>query len=374
MKTSEGSSPAEMRDRKTDGARPVVLFTNHVAQALDDMVEKLEPASVCVLVDVNTASFVLPRLQSESKVVASAQVIQVKAGEMFKNLESLASVWKALGDSGATRRSLLVNVGGGTVTDMGSFAAATFKRGIPFVNIPTTLLGAVDASVGGKTGINFNNLKNEVGVFRTPELSIISTTFFRTLTSQELLSGYAEMIKHGFISSAGMTGRLLAYDITGYDPDTLLTLLKESVEVKMDYVMRDMNDSDVRHALNFGHTVGHAFESLAMRRKSPLPHGYAVAFGMLCALVLSRMKLGFSSDALHSYAEFVRERYGAFEISCDDYPALLDFMHHDKKNEVPSIISCTLLHDFGRPEVKVPVTDGEMTAALDIYRDLLHLP
>ena len=144
---------------------PNLLFTNSVERAIDDMAGKLNPVSVFVLVDSNTASFVLPRLRSQSKAIASATVVQTKAGEENKNLDSLASIWKTLGDQGATRSSLLINIGGGVITDMGAFAASTFKRGIPFINVPTTLLGAVDASVGGKTGINFNSLKNEVGCF-----------------------------------------------------------------------------------------------------------------------------------------------------------------------------------------------------------------
>ena len=242
---------------------PNLLFTNSVERAIDDMAGKLNPVSVFVLVDSNTASFVLPRLRSQSKAIASATVVQTKAGEENKNLDSLASIWKTLGDQGATRSSLLINIGGGVITDMGAFAASTFKRGIPFINVPTTLLGAVDASVGGKTGINFNSLKNEVGLFREAELVIVSTTFFRTLTNAEMLSGYAEMLKHAMLSSREMTDRLLRYDITGYEPESLLRLLEESVSVKCGFVSLDFNERGLRKALNFGHTFAHAFESLA---------------------------------------------------------------------------------------------------------------
>lgn len=361
--------------RSSDSSfKPALVFTNHVAQELDAVAERLGAPSVFVLADSNTASAVIPRLKAESQTVRNATLIESGAGESYKNLDTLAHIWKQLSDMGATRRSLLVNVGGGVVTDMGAFAASTFKRGMPFVNIPTTLLGAVDASVGGKTGINFNSLKNEIGAFSLPELVIISTTFFRTLTSQELLSGYAEMIKHAMLSSREMTGRLLAYDVTNYDPDRLLEMLEESVAVKCGFVAADFNESGLRKALNFGHTAGHAFESLALLRNSPLPHGYAVAFGMVTALVLSRMKLGFPSDDLNRYSSYVSEHYGAFQITCDDYKTLLNFMHHDKKNLTPGEIRCTLLRAPGEPEVSVAVTDDEMCAALDIYRDLLHLP
>lgn len=350
-----------------------LIFTNHVAQALDETVDRLAPTSLLILVDTQTASFVLPRLLAESHAAARAKVLKVPAGEAHKNLDSLASIWQQLSDAGANRGSLLVNVGGGVITDMGAFAAATFKRGIAFVNIPTTLLGAVDASVGGKTGINFNSLKNEVGTFARAETVIISTTFFNTLPPGQLLSGYAEMIKHALITSREMTDRLLRYDVTAYDPTVLLDMLRESVSVKSDIVEKDFAEQGLRKVLNFGHTAAHAFESLAMDRRAPLAHGYAVAFGMLVALVLSRMTLDFPSARLHSYASYVADHYGAFAFSCDDYPRLLHFMHRDKKNRGDAI-SCVLLRDIGDPVIDCQVSDADMTAALDIYRDLLHLP
>lgn len=351
-----------------------LLFTNYVATALDEAVEAINPASIHLLVDVNTEAFVLPLLKMESKVIAKAGIIRIKAGESFKNLDTLSSIWKQLGDGDATRKSLLINLGGGVLTDMGAFAAATFKRGISFINIPTTLLCAVDACVGGKNGINFNGLKNEVGTFKDADLAIISTTYFRTLTSQELLSGYAEMLKHALVSSPELTKKMLSYNVTDYNPDTLLQLLEESVGVKQQFVEADREDRGRRRALNLGHTIGHSFESLALERKSPISHGYAVAFGMVAALVLSRMKLQFPSDLLNSYARYVRKYYGAFEISCDDYPRLLKFMQHDKKNDTPDTINATLLKAPGQVEVNVPVTNDEVIAALDIYRDLLGLP
>lgn len=374
MSTENTSTFPAGNETRVSIPAPNLLFTNHVEQELDAIVDSMKPASVFVLVDSNTASFVLPRLQAQSKAIAAAKIIQTPAGEKHKNLDTLSNIWKQLGDSDATRKSLLINVGGGVITDIGAFAAATFKRGIPFINIPTTLLGAVDASVGGKTGINFNSLKNEIGVIRQADLVIISTTFFRTLTSQELLSGYAEMIKHGFITSKEMTNRLLAYDITRYEPEQLLNLLRESVNVKRKIVEQDLNDHGVRKALNLGHTAAHAFESLALQRGSMISHGYAVAFGLVVSLVLSRMKFDFPSDDLQRYAKYVADNYGAFSISCDDYPTLLGFMHHDKKNTTTDSLSCSILSDYGHVELDTTVTDLEMTAALDIYRDLLHIP
>ena len=363
-----------MNTQPNTDASENLLFTNHVGEAIDRFVTHAAPASVFVLTDTNTATFVLPTLRNMSEAVNNASLIKVDAGEASKSLDTLSRIWELLSDGGATRQSLLINVGGGVITDMGGFAAATFKRGIRFVNVPTTLLGAVDASVGGKNGINFNSLKNEIGTIRPADLVIVSTAFFRTLTPQELLSGYAEMLKHGFITSAEMSHRLMRYDITAYEPEALLHLLRENVAVKSRIVAQDLNDNGVRRALNFGHTEAHAFEALAMQRRSPLNHGYAVAFGMLVAMVLSRMKLDFPSEALHSYAAYVEEHYGAFAFSCADYDALLQFMHHDKKNATTGIINSTLLKDFGQPVINSSISDEDMKAALDIYRDLLHLP
>jgi len=363
-----------MRTKKASKIKNDIVFTNSVARTLDEAVEALAPSSTYVLVDVNTEAFVLPLLSAESKAIADAKIIKVKAGEMFKNIDSLTSIWKQLGEGEANRKSVLINLGGGVVTDMGAFAASTFKRGISFINIPTTLLCAVDASVGGKNGINFNGLKNEIGVFRDADLAIVSTLYFNTLTSQELLSGYAEMLKHALVSSTALIGKMLSYDVTDYDPDTLLGLLEESVAVKQKYVAADHEDHGARRALNLGHTIGHAFESLALERKSPLPHGYAVAFGMVGSLVLSRMKLDFPSAILNAYVEYVRRHYGAFEISCDDYKRLLALMHRDKKNDRQDVVNFALLESPGEVRINVPVTDDDITASLDIYRDLLGLP
>ena len=236
-----------------------VIFTNSVGDALNKAVEQLSPRNVFVLTDENVereslASF---RLHSEW------QKIVIPAGDINKNLDSAQAVWNALQKGGATRKSLLVNIGGGVVTDLGGFAAATFKRGIRFINIPTTLLSAVDAAVGGKTGVNFNGLKNEIGVFKEAETVIISTVFFSTLPERELKSGYAEMLKHGLLDGEAVYNKLLDYDFDNVAGNGLLRLVEESVNVKRRIVEQDPFEQGLRRALNLGHTAGHAFESLA---------------------------------------------------------------------------------------------------------------
>lgn len=350
-----------------------LIFTNDVASHLDNLIDRLRPANVFIISDVNTESLVVPRLRAESRHLAEAPSIMVKAGDINKNLDSLAFIWKQLGDRGASRHSLAVNVGGGVVTDMGAFAAATFKRGIPFINVPTTLLGAVDAAVGGKTGINFNGYKNEVGAFAEAKAVIISTTHFNTLPDQELLSGYAEMLKHGLLSDRKGFNDLLGHNVTDDDPGRLLSLLEESVKVKESIVAKDPTEKGLRKALNLGHTVGHAFESLALSRRSPIPHGYAVAWGLVVELVLSHIQLGFPGDDVHRFAQYVMENYGVFDITCNDYPELIRLMHHDKKNPDASTIIFTLMADIGAPEIDRTATDDQISASLDIYRDLMGL-
>lgn len=260
------------------------------------------------------------------------------------------------------------------VSDIGGFAAATFKRGMHFINIPTTLLGAVDAAVGGKTGINFSGLKNEVGAFAEADSVVINTVFINTLPMQEVLSGYAEMLKHGLLDDKATFAALLQYDITdredGSDPERLLSLVQRSVGVKKEIVEQDPHERGLRRALNLGHTIGHAFESMAMERNNPVPHGYAVAWGLVVELVISHMLMGFPSDTMHQLAAFVKENYGNYPLDCKDYPHLIELMSHDKKNSSPDAINFTLLSDVGEIHINQTVSPKIITAALDIFRDL----
>ena len=350
-----------------------LIFSNDVASHLDALVKRYSPSKLFVLVDSNTREYVLPQLITESKAISQAKVISIEAGDTNKNIESLMHIWAQLVEGGATRKSMLINLGGGVVTDIGGFAGATFKRGIRFVNIPTTLLSAVDAAVGGKTGINFHGFKNEIGAFCEAEAVIISTRFLETLSSEELLSGYAEMLKHGLISNVDTYNRLLAKDVANIDTEEMLQLLEESVMVKKRIVEEDPTEKGIRRALNLGHTAGHAFESLALQRKSPIPHGYAVAWGLVVELILSHMQLKFPSIELTRLATYIYENYGAFHITCDDYDALIEFMRHDKKNDSANAINFTMLKQVGDIHIDCIAPEDDIKTALDIYRDFMHI-
>lgn len=349
-----------------------IIYTNSVGETVENLVAAMGSPKIFVITDRGAFVNALPLLRAQSPLIAEAVTVTIEQGDENKNIDSLGRIWKALGDSGATRSSVIVNVGGGVVTDIGGFAAATFKRGVRFINVPTTLLGAVDAAVGGKTGINFNGLKNEVGCFAEADTVIISTIFFNTLPQQQLLSGYAEMLKHGLLSSADSYASLLKFDILNADLTRLLPLLEESVRVKERIVTEDPCEKGIRRALNLGHTAGHAFEALAMHKGRPIPHGYAVAFGILVEMILSHTLEGFPSEELYLYASYLKEQgYGSPDISCKDYEALVEYMHHDKKNDTPSRINFTLLSSPGVPLIDRTAPEAEILTALDIFRDLL---
>ena len=280
----------------------------------------------------------------------------------------MSHVWTALQQGGATRHSLLINLGGGMVTDLGGFAASTFKRGIDFINIPTTLLAMVDASVGGKTGINYGGLKNEIGVFSESRFVILDTEFLDTLDAENLRSGYAEMLKHGLIANEKMWAELVGFDLARPDLARLQRMVGESVQVKERVVTEDPREHGIRKALNLGHTVGHAFESLALRCQQPVLHGYAVAYGLVCELYLSAVKTGFPVDKMRQTVQYIRDYYGRMAITCDDYDALYELMTHDKKNQAGKI-NFTLLGGVGDIRINQTATREEIDEALDFYRE-----
>ena len=341
-----------------------LIFTNDVQAAIERLTASTDHNLTVWIADVNTARL-LP--------TPPRHLITIADGDENKTLATVTRVWDEMERMGATRHSLVINLGGGMVTDLGGFAAATFKRGVRFINVPTTLLSAVDAAVGGKTGINYHELKNEIGAFAPASDVIISTRFFDTLPIEEMKSGFAEVIKHAMLSDRDEFLRLLDHDFNApIDHDDLLDRLRRSVQVKVDIVARDPNEQGERKALNLGHTIGHAFESLAMKRGKPVPHGYAVAWGLVTEAVLSHIKLKFPSEDVHLLGNFVRDNYRDFPFTCDDYDELLELMRHDKKSR-DGEITCTLLTTIGDYRIDQTVTPDDVTAALDILRDLLGI-
>ena len=344
--------------------RQKVVISKDLQKALSEAIAECRHDKLFVLVDETTEQLCLP-LIAGFDCMQEAQCIVIGATDTHKTLDTLSHVWAELQRMGATRHSLLINLGGGMVTDLGGFAASTFKRGLAYINIPTTLLSMVDASVGGKTGINFGGLKNEIGVFNNANCVILDTTFLRTMDAENMLSGYAEMLKHGLISNEQTWAELLNFDLN--DLVKLGDLVEKSVAIKQRIVTEDPTEHGIRKALNLGHTAGHAFESLALERK-PILHGYAVAFGLVVELYLCCIKTGFPQDKMRQTVGFIKENYGRMAITCDDYPKLIELMHHDKKN-VGTDINFTLLGGIGDIRINQTATEEEIKEALDFYQE-----
>lgn len=345
----------------------IVIVSGNLERDLVNAIAECEHDKIFILTDQTTHDMCLPKLQN-FLCLKGAQSIVIKAGDTNKTLDSLAEVWTALSQGGATRHSLMINLGGGMVTDLGGFAASTFKRGIDFINIPTTLLAMVDASVGGKTGINFGGLKNEIGVFSDSKFVIINTQFLDTLDHDNICSGYAEMLKHGLISDNKHWAELVGFNLAQPDLAQLQRMVAESIKVKERIVTEDPHEHGIRKALNLGHTVGHALESFAMKHGRPVLHGYAVAYGMVCELYLSARKTDFPTDKMHQTVRFILDHYGRLPYTCDDYPELLELMRHDKKN-TSGIINFTLLGGIGDIRINQTATKEEIEEALDFLRE-----
>jgi 3-dehydroquinate synthase len=321
-----------------------------------------------ILTDTNTQEKCYPLIK-DIPALQDTPVITVQAGDTHKDIEQVAYIWSRLSNEGASRNSLLVNLGGGMITDMGGFAGATFKRGLRTVNIPTTLMASVDAAVGGKTGINFNGLKNEVGSFYPPECVFIDCEFLRTIDRDNLLSGYAEMIKHALISSMDIYASVLLFDLDAkIDYAFLNRMVAQSVAVKERIVEEDPKEHGIRKALNFGHTIGHAYESLSFKKDRPLLHGHAVAAGIVSELYLSHKVCGFPMEKLSQVVYYLKEYYPAFVFDCKDYDTLYELMTHDKKNEA-GIINFTLLSQVGDVQINQQVSKEKILESLDFYRE-----
>lgn len=348
-----------------------VILCESLENSLAEAIEKCPHDRLFILTDEHTHRLCLPQLQNIPAIQDATEII-IGAEDVHKNLETLASVWQALSEQGATRHSLLINLGGGMVTDLGGFAAATFKRGIAYINIPTTLLSMVDASVGGKTGINFNGLKNEIGVFAPASSVLLETEFLRSLDAHNFFSGYAEMLKHGLISTPEHLAELLSFDTEQIDYAALKAMVGRSVQVKENIVEQDPKEHGIRKALNLGHTIGHAFESLALAENRPVLHGYAVAWGIVCELYLSHIKTGFPKEKMRQTIQFIKENYGAFAFNCKQYDRLYELMLHDKKNTA-GIINFTLLKEVGDIYLNQTADKETIFEVLDFYRECMGI-
>ena len=339
------------------------MIISDLHTALLPYLEATPRGQVFVLTDANVASYY-------PTIVGEFPHYIVQAGDSHKSLHSVEMVWQFLLENGATRDALLLNVGGGMITDLGGFVAATYMRGIRCVNIPTSLLAMVDASTGGKTGINILGVKNLVGTFTMPLATLVDPSFLDTLPAEELLSGYAEMLKHGLIADPTHFNALLALELQMPYSELLAPLLADSIQIKQRIVASDFQEKGVRKALNFGHTIGHAIEETYAEQRRAVAHGYCVLWGMVAELYLSVIKMGCPRNVLTQMSHLMISLYGRPECNCRQVETLKHWMLKDKKNFVEASssrpqISFTLLRNIGETVVDQTVSDSELDEALE---------
>ncbi|GHE41807.1 3-dehydroquinate synthase [Sphingobacterium griseoflavum] len=345
-------------------------YTVYFEQELDSLasfISEQQYSQILVLVDRNTNDHCLPVLQQAIPTLNDYDIIEVDPGEENKNIDFCIGVWKTMLDFGADRKALMINLGGGVVTDLGGFAASTYKRGIDFIQIPTTLLSQVDASVGGKTGIDLDNLKNIVGTFTQPRAVFISSKFLKSLDERQMRSGFAEVIKHGLIFDEALYALTKKIDL---ENDPLDDIVFRSVTIKNEVITQDPTEKGLRKILNFGHTIGHAIEGYAMvHEENPLLHGEAIAVGMICEAYLSHKLNGLSEEALMDIVECFDHTFDRYPLTTTAYGDLLALMHNDKKNEAKQI-GFALLSRIGACTYNNFVGEDMIIESLDFYKNL----
>ncbi|MBD1428384.1 3-dehydroquinate synthase [Sphingobacterium litopenaei] len=338
-------------------------------ESLLPFIEARGYSQILVLVDRNTNDNCLPVLQNAIPDLIHYDIIEVDPGEENKNIDFCIGVWKTMLDFGADRKALMINLGGGVVTDMGGFAASTFKRGIDFIQIPTTLLSQVDASVGGKTGIDLDNVKNIIGTFTQPQAVFISTEFLKTLDERQLVAGFAEIIKHGLIQDKDLYETCKSVDINNVPAD----LIYKSVQIKNNVITQDPTEKGLRKILNFGHTIGHAIEGYSLYNDAnPLLHGEAIAIGMICEAWMSYKFTGLSEESLNDITNTFLSKYPQYVYSAEFYDSFLELMKNDKKNE-DNKIGFALLKEIGDCTYNVYIDEQDIKSALDYYIEAAQL-
>ncbi len=346
-------------------SQAISLIKNDDYKQVNSFLEK-GFTKIGILVDTNTHQECLPRLLARLHTETPIEIIEIPAGEQEKELDTCIGIWESLSDLDFDRNSLLINLGGGVLTDIGGFVAATFKRGISFINIPTTLLAMVDAAVGGKTGVNLGALKNQIGVIEPADLVVIDSSYLQTLSAQEMRSGLAEMLKHGLIADEAYWRELGSLSEKGLED--LDDLIVHSIQIKSEIVAQDPHEKGLRKSLNFGHTLGHAIEShfLASEDKPKLLHGEAVAIGMLMESYISSELLDLPPQRLEEISKRLLNLYPRVAISSGDWKQILDLLKYDKKNK-GGRINFVLLSDIGDPRLDCAVTPEILEDAYKYY-------
>lgn len=339
-----------------------IFFKQDGYVKITDILNENDYSKLFILVDENTKHHCLPIF--ESKIKVPIQWIEINSGEVNKNIETTQFLWQKLTDLGADRKSILINLGGGVITDIGGFVALTFKRGIKFINVPTTLLGMVDAAIGGKTGIDFNGLKNQIGIISPPEMVLIDVDYLKTLPKREFISGLAEIYKYGLIADENLWELLKNMDMERWDQ----SIVKTSAVIKKHIVQKDPQEYGLRKTLNFGHTLGHAIETYFMSKpiENQLLHGEAVAVGMILASHLSYQTLGFPSENLDEITSVLSSVFPKIKIQKSEINEIVELLKHDKKNHKGQV-NFVLLKNIGEAIWDCKVTEEQILNSLEYY-------
>ena len=322
-------------------------------------------SSLFIIVDEHTNEYCLPKFLPNLATEVTIEIIEIESGEEMKNISTCVEVWSILSELGADRKSLIINLGGGVITDIGGFIACTFKRGIDFINVPTTLLGMVDASIGGKNGVDLGNLKNQIGVISVPTMLLIDTDFLETLSQREMRSGLAEMLKHGLIYDKNYWEQFL--DLTKVDFADFDELIYRSIEIKNEIVKQDPTENGIRKALNFGHTLGHAIESHFLESETPLLHGEAIAIGMILESYISKEKGLLSNEEFHQIKYIISNIYSNHIFNENDITSIQKLLIHDKKNEYGKV-QFALIGGIGKTIINQSVDNELIIKSFEDYK------
>lgn len=347
----------------------VVYFGQECYNALNTYLSTANHSKICILVDSNTHEHCLSLLMSSIEGEYDIEVIEIESGEIHKNIETCSGIWNALSELGVDRKSLMINLGGGVITDLGGFIACTYMRGIKYINIPTSLLAMVDASVGGKTGVDLGNLKNMVGVISESEMVLVDTEYLATLPVNQMCSGFAEMLKHGLIQDHKYWEKLS--DLSQLDFEDLDQMIYDSVLIKNKIVFEDPTEQNIRKYLNFGHTLGHAIESfyLTHPEKPTLLHGEAIAIGMIMEAFISKELLSLTEEELLYISEVILATFPKIDINPKDHNQITNLLIHDKKNEKGNIYF-VLLNTIGEAKYNCIVPDELILKSFEYYQSL----
>lgn len=323
------------------------ILIGDIKTNLKNLLEKINSDKIFILMDINTKKYCYPIIKELNN--KWFEIPPIMYGDINKNFNQVYTILKYLSDNNASRNSLIINLGGGVITDIGGFCASIYKRGIKFINIPTTLLSMVDASYGGKTGINFNGLKNEIGTFTNADYILIDKIFLNTLNKENILSAFGEIIKYSLLKSDKVFNRYIEYNLNNFDG--IEEIIKESLNIKKEIIEKDFNESGLRKCLNLGHTIGHAYEALNIQKGNYILHGYAVIYGLLCELYLSNMIYKLPIKYFDKLLNYVKDNYELPILTYKYYNNdIYNLILHDKKN-IDNKINCILLENIGKYKI-----------------------